>query len=375
MAELAVRPEVIPLKSGTVATGNKDIRYVIERQDRRLARLDFQLNVTLGGTILTTTVGDRLEGYVKNLTVKASDTGGSRRDIFSQGSATLLHWQRLHLGKLSRHQATVVGQATAGTYLLTVPLFFMHPLAMNPVGYGMSLPLWPKDNAGVGLGDDLEVNVELAAMDTAGCRLGASATVTVNPARMIASFVELGRDGSAAAGIPYIPQALVTNDFDIASTGEQSLQIPEDGFLTSMLFEQFSNQTGTRGTALAAPLTDYYRLFYGASEVDIAIPSQCQLDDELWADSYPTDDSVLNAHNGSDVRSATVPSENIFTRNFWHRFPQAEARLLNSCPNLWKAGAKGDGFKIKPTNVAASTRLRVTSHKMLVNNPNILTGA
>lgn len=381
MAELALRSEEISLKSGTYSLGNTEpVKYVIERQDRRLAKLTLHANVTIGGTVSSLTANvDRLEGLFKRISVFATDLAGSRREVFGQGSATLLHWQRTHLGKLSRHQATAIGSSATGNYILQVPLFFMHPLAANPVGYGMSMPLWPKNGAGVGLGDNLEVAISCSAVNGADMSLGSGgATVTFNKTRLIADFVEIGDAGSTAAGIPYIPGALVTTDWDTAASGtNQSIDVPEDGFLTSLLFEQFSsNSTGARGTCLTDPLSDYYRLFYGASEIDTAIPEHCSHEDELWADAYPTDDSTLNAHNSSyNGTLSSAPSPNIFTKNFWHRFPQAEARLLNSCPNLWTQGRKGDGFKIKPTNIASSKRLRFTAHKFLVNNPNLVTGA
>lgn len=379
MAELAIRTEEISLKSGTYGVGNKDIKYVIERQDRRLAKLTLRANLTIGGTVSSLTAGvDRIEGLFKRISVFATDLAGSRREVIGQGSATLLHWQRTHLGKLSRHQATAIGSSATGNYLLEVPLFFMHPLAANPIGYGMSMPLWPKDGSGVGLGDNLEVAIECSAVNGADMSLGSGgATVTFNKVRLMADFVEIGQAGSAAAKIPYIPGALVTTDWDTSGSGtNQSIDVPEDGYLTSLLFEQFSsNSTGARGTVLTDPLNDYFRLFYGASEIDTAYPEHCSHEDELWADSYPTDDSTLNAHNSSYAVSATVPSPNVFTKNFWHRFPQAEARLLNSCPNLWTQGRKGDGFKIKPTNIASSKRLRFTAHKFLVTDPNLVTGA
>lgn len=379
MAELALRTEEISLKSGTYGLGNSDIKYVIERQDRRLAKLTLHCNLTIGGTVSSLTAGvDRLEGLFKRISVFATDLAGSRREVFGQGSATLLHWQRTHLGKLSRHQSTVIGSSATGNYRLEVPLFFMHPLAANPIGYGMSMPLWAKNGNGVGLGDNLEVGIQVSAVNGADMSLGSGgATVTFNKVRLLADFVEIGSAGSDAAKIPYIPSALVTSDWDTSSSGtNQSVDVPEDGYLTSLLFEQFSsNTTGARGACLTDPQNDYYRLFYGASEIDTAIAEHCAHEDELWADSYPVDDSTLNAHNSSYTLSASANSPNIFTKNFWHRFPQAEARLLNSCPNLWSSAGKGDGFKIKPTNIATSKRLRFTAHKFLVNNPNLVTGA
>lgn len=370
MAYIPSKTFLIPARSGSVLTsglGTTGVRYIIERQDRRLREVFLHLNVTMASTITATSTTDKLEGVVKKITVKLSDRAGDSRTVVAAGSATLLNWQAKHDGRLSATQRQCIGQVTAGTYDLWVRVPFQHPLASLPVGYAQSIPLWKKNNDGIGLGDDIEITVDLAALSSADFGFSAN-TFTVNFARLYANMWLIGEQGSAAAKIGYVPSKLVTSDYDPTSASTDFMAtLGQDGYLTSILFETFSSVSSatatTRGAALATPATDYYRLIYGSSEIEPLYPSKALQEDHMWED-------VTTADLAGDNTSAHA-----YTVNFWHNHPLAEAGLLNSCPNLYADGKTGDLFKVNPTNSVANSRLRLTYHCFLTTNPNLVAGA
>ncbi len=379
MAEYQTKRFLVPIKSGTWATNTTGLKYIIENADRRLVSLRFLMNVTLA-SIANGTASAKLDGLLKNVNVKLSDKAGDSRSVFNQGSSTLLHWQKLHLGKLAaRTQRTILGQYTDGTYDVAVDLFFAHPIAETPGRWAQTVPLWKKNGVNAagqdGLGSEIEVTVDTAAIGSAEMGLN-TGTVTYNSVRLIAECAMIDQATSEADKLPYIPMVLATKDFDPTSASNQArFTLDEGGFCTSLLFEQFSSQsTGVRGTTLTTPASDWFDLEYKGGSLDMLIPVERQHEDELWADGIPTDAVTLQlAHNGNDY-SATNSNALIFGHNFWHNSPNGSARRLNTCPNLYVQGNNGDLLKIKPTNVAANTRLRVTAHKFLTNNPGLLAG-
>lgn len=371
MAFIPKKTFLIPAKAGTVLTsglGTTGVKYIIERQDRRLESVMLHLNVTMASTITATSTTDKLEGVVKKIKVMLSDKAGDSRTVVNAGSATLLHWQSKHDGRLSATQRQCIGQVTAGTYDLWVKVPFQHPLAALPVGYAQSIPLWKKNADGIGLGDDIEITVDLASLSSADFGFSAN-TFTVNTARLYANMWLIGEAGSAAAKIGYVPSKLVTSDFDpTTATTDYVATLGQDGFLTSIMFETYSSissATATaRGAALTTPATDFYKLIYGSSEIEPLYPAKALQEDHMWED-------VVSA----DISSGDNTSNHVYTVNFWHNHPLAEAYLLNTCPNLYADGKTGDLFKVNPTNSVANSRLRLSYHCFLTTNPNLLAGA
>lgn len=375
MAEFSTKRFLVPIKSGTWASNTTGLKYVIERQDRRLMDLRLIMNVTLA-SIANGTATAKLDGLLKNVNVKLSDKAGDSRSVFNQGSSTLLHWQRKHLGKLAaRTQLNVMGQYTDGTYDVGIIIPFVHPLAATPGRWAQSVPLWKKDADGNGLASDIEVTIDTSAIASQDMGLN-TGTVSYNSVRLYATMAMIDQSLSAANKLGYVPMALQTQDFDPSSASSNAkFSLAEDGYLTSLLFEQFiSNTTGVRGTTLTTPASDFFNLEYKGGVIDTLTPAERILEDELWNDSIPTDAVPLQlAHAGGDY-SATNSNANLFAHNFWHNSALGEARRLNSCPNLYTGGNSGDILRVCPSNVAANTRLRLTAHKFMTQDPAALAG-
>jgi hypothetical protein len=339
--------------SGTVATGASKVLYRIPRRsNRRLEKIELHANVTVGGTGGAGTASNRLEGLMSEIRFSASDVGASTRQVFKQSSATLLAWHYKHARQSSRYNQTAYGVSALGTYDVFVPLHFAHPSSPSPGAWQQTMPLWAQDSTGVGLGADPELEIDFSAINDANLGLAAGTTLTYNRFRVVLYMRDIG-----PGMLPYVPMVLETTQFDTGATGGAGVRFtyPKDGWLTSTMLENFSTPaTGIRGSVLSSA-ADTWRWSYKGLDLDETYPALMVHDDDL--------DTI----QGTTASTNNVP-DTIYTRNFWHDRPHAEARRLNSVPNLYEANG-GDLLTLEGSSVAASRRIVVTNHKFLVANP------
>lgn len=359
MSEFHQRSEIITnTSSGTVAAGATKVLYRIpKRANRRLEKIEIHANITLGAGIGAGTASNRLEGFLSEVRFNASDMGSASRQTHKQSSATLLAWHYKHARQSCRYNATSYRAAAAGTYDIFVPLHFAHPASPSPQAFLMSLPMWDRDQTGVGLAADPELEIDFAALNDANLGL-TGGTYTINFVRVILYFRDIPN-----GALPYVPTVLQSTQFDTGSAGGTGIRFtyPKDGYLTSSMLENFSTPaTGVRGSALTAS-TDYWKWRFKGNDLDERTPAQLVHEDDL--------DTI----QGTTATANNVP-DTIYTRNFWHDSPHREARRLNSCPNLYESNG-GDLLTIEGTSVAASRRVLITDHRVLVANPAILAEA
>lgn len=359
MSEFHQRSEIITnTSSGTVAAGATKVLYRIPRRsNRRLEKIEIHANITLGAGMAAGTATNRLEGFLSEVRFSASDIGTASRQIFKQGSATLLAWHYKHARQSCRYNATSYRAAAAGTYDILVPLHLSHPASPSPQAFLMSLPMWAQDATGVGLGADPELELDFAALNDANLGL-TGGTYAINFVRILLYFRDI-----PSGALPYVPTVLQSTQFDTGTAGGTGIRFTyaKDGFLTSSLLENFSTPaTGVRGSVLTAA-ADYWKWRYKGGDLDERTPVQLVHEDDL--------DTVQGA-----ISAANNVPDTIYSRNFWHDSPHREARRLNSCPNLYDSNG-GDLLTIEGTSVAASRRLLITDHRVLVSNPAILAEA
>lgn len=359
MSEFHQRSEILTnTAGGTPAAGATKVLYRIPRRaNRRLEKVEIHANITLGAGMAAGTASNRLEGFLSEVRFTASDMGNAGRNIFKQSSATLLAWHWKHARQSSRYNNTSYRAAAAGTYDIVVPLHFAHPASPSPQAFLMTLPLWAQDATGVGVGADPELELDFASLNDAQLGL-TGGTYTINFVRVLLYMRDI-----PSGALPYVPTVLQTSQFDTGTAGGTGIRFtyPKDGFLTSSLLENFSTPaTGVRGSVLTAS-TDYWKWRYKGLDLDERTPVQLVHEDDL--------DSI----QGTTSAAANV-LDTIYSRNFWHDSPHREARRLNSCPNLYESNG-GDLLTLEGTSVAASRRVLVTDHRVLINNPSILAEA
>lgn len=344
--------------SGSVGAGQTGVAWRIPRQgNRRIEKIEIHANITLGAGMAAGTASNRLEGFLREVRFKASDIGASSRDVFKQSSATLLAWHLKHARQTSRYNNTSYRATAAGTYDIVVPLHFVHPAAATPGRLYMSLPMWARDASGIGLGEDPELQIDFAALNDSELGL-TGGTITYNTFRVVIYYRDIG-----SGALPYVPIVMETTQFETGTAGGSGVRwtYPKDGFITSTMLENFSTPaTGVRGSVLTAA-TDRFSWYYKGTDFDETYPVLMVHDDDL--------DTI----QGTTAAANNVP-DTIYVRNFWHDTPHAEARRLNSVPNLYEQNG-GDLLQLEGSSVGSGRRIVATNHKLLTNNPGILADA
>ena len=356
MAEFHLRRQVLQNPtSGTVGAGNTKVVYRIPRQsNRRLEKIEIHANITLGAGIGAGTASNRLEGFLREVRFNASDIGASGRDVFKAPSATLMAWHLKHARQTCRYNNTSYRAAAAATYDIMVPLHFSNPAAPSPQRLFTSLPMWAKDATGTGLGADPELEIDFAALNDTELGL-TGGTITYNRFRVVLFFRDIG-----PGAIPYVPFVLETTQFETGSSGGANIRFtyPKDGWLCSTMLENFSTPaTGVRGSVLTAA-TDRWLWRYKGTDFDETYPELMVHEDDL--------DTI----QGTTAAANNVP-DTIYTRNFWHDAPHAEARRLNNVPNLYEQNG-GDLLTLEGTSVGANRRIVATNYKLLIGDPTVM---
>lgn len=114
---------------------------------------------TVGGTITTSLTWDTmgLVNLIKNVSLNIADGSTNRNQTFASGGALVRRAARIvsgldgvadtlngtlaSLGALLNAKETASAGSSAGTYYVTIPLFFRHPQISDPIGSATMLPL------------------------------------------------------------------------------------------------------------------------------------------------------------------------------------------------------------------------------------------
>lgn len=358
MPSFPMLEEVRPVLFGSsvsVALGASSNPYslVIPRQSRRLATIFLHANVTIA-TPTGTTSRDALEAFISQIALVASDKAGSSRTVRKAGSATLLSWNRRMLGRNGRFSLTAFGKKAAATYDIVVPIHLADPTMGETAAVKTSMPLWSTDQNGNGLGEDLRLEITLNTAAGVGLSAG---TVTVNYMHANLHYYE----GAEAVG--YVPTELIANDREWGSGGgELTFEIPDKGWLASILHEGFTSATA-RGDVQASGQS-FWQLFYGRSQRAVWTTKLAQELDGLFMQEFPTDIAP----------GSTVSETGIWMKDLVGTPYSPQSFGPGALPNLYLANA-GDRAYLKGTNISANATSRFTLYKFLVNDLGVLTGA
>jgi hypothetical protein len=331
---------------GAVTIANP-VRYVIPRQPRRLERLMLHLNLTIA-TPTSTASWNGLEGILKEARVIVSDKAGQNRTAIKAGGPSLLSWTRRNGGQIDRYSQAAFGQKTAGTYDLFIPIHFRHPGISEIMGHRLSLPL---DSNFVAT----DPIVEFDFGTWADCGLSAG-SVTVNFAKLNLFYREV------PAATQYIPTEFIVNDVTWPAGGGRGIyDVPANGFLGGVLFENFSSAT-VRGDILAA--SGSFKMRYGRSELQDFYQAACQADDAYFINEYPNDVASVSVKN--DIAQ--------FYLDLFHDTTLGDAVSGGSLPNLY-ADNSGDRVQIEGTNFNAGAVSKLGVYKFLDKDVMGLIGA
>lgn len=245
---------------GTSQAQSAKLTGTIKQQRRRLEGVIVQV---IGPSITATLTTPSTESFgrmLKRVRVKVNDVAGSRFVADVEGVAILEEWLGLG-GQLPWETLKAWGNTGASlsafTPVVTYPLFFRHPQLEEPAGNLTSIPLYD-------LREDLTVEVELGTnAEVAAANFTHSSTVRIRP---------LYRDTS---GGEYIPSEIISSDRDsLPASSQQSIEVPSNGLLTSILLQTYSTTAKQTRQALVSSSGDPdVSLFYGREIIRRESPS------------------------------------------------------------------------------------------------------
>lgn len=249
----------ITFNGAAPALGNTAVQLRIPRQSRWLSQILIHVNFTLGGTLSATANRDYADGIFTEVRLRVSDKAGPNRFLVKSPSTSLLAWHQQMHPSLDRFSSQIIRNSAAvaaGTYDLVVPVNIRHPQVGEPIGVRTCLPLF-SSSTGTGVADDVILELDLAAT-AAALNLGASASLTIN--RVTAKLIYV----NAPDSIFYIPQELVSYLPAVTAATAGSFDIPRQGFLSSVLIEEFSDTAyAVRANFLPSNTgADFYSLKY-----------------------------------------------------------------------------------------------------------------
>lgn len=354
--------------------GNQNVQLRIPRQSRWLSDIIVHLNVTVlnGNATGTAPTANRdyLENILSEVRVRVSDKAGPNRLAVKCPGVSLLAWHYSTNPATDRftqrviRNASVYPTAANGTVTLDLffPVHFRHPQVGEPIGVRTCLPLFSDANTGVS--DDVILELDFNSLATAipGFALGGTGgAVTINRATAKLIYV------NAPQSITYIPQELVTDLPSITASTASGYDIPRQGLLSSLLFEEFSDTAyAVRATALASNTgASNYSLKYARTSIKDFYPAELM----ARADWF----SVPKPDNGSTEVVGQMPFVSFL--DMLNPRPNDSAFSANSLLNLY-GDQQGDLARLEWTGLAtANSRIRLTRHKFFTGNVADLAGA
>lgn len=334
--------------------------FSIQRQNRRLEKITLQARVTLGvsGDRTTLTLDssayqERISRIFSEVRVRVSDKAGNNRLMVKAPSCTLINWARKMEGALGRHTMTsmVLSTMPALSYDLFVPIFIRHPTLPDLVSNRTCLPL---DSGSIN--DDVKIEMDTIAATPAlvgvsGATGGTtgSPTLALNFIRYQLTFREMPAD------VQYVPQELsATNLINVSAGPMTQKDIPRSGYLSSLLFETYTDQAMTAvGDALSTSTVDQYRLYYGRKDIE-----------GFTAESEQDQDDINGAAQAVTAGATCIPNASGFMLDFLQDRTGEAGYAPDSLINLYTDNL-GDSLKIEATSVKINSAIRLTTHKFL----------
>lgn len=352
----------ITFNGAAPALGNTNVQLRIPRQSRWLSQILVHINFTTGGTISATANRDYADGMLTEVRLRVSDKAGPNRFLVKAPSVSLLAWHQQMHSSLDRFSQQIVRNSAAtaaGTYDLIVPINIRHPQVGEPIGVRTCLPLF-SSSTGTGVADDVILELDFAAT-AASLNLGASSTLTIN--RVTAKLVYV----NAPDSIFYIPQELVSYLPSVTASTAGSFDIPRQGYLSSILLEEFSDTAyAVRANFLPNNTgADFYSLKYARTTLKDFYLRELQARGDYY--------SVPKPANGSTEVAGQYPFVGLL--DLLTPRPNDAAVVGDSMLSLY-GDQQGDLASLAWTAAASSSaRVRLLAHKFFVTDLAALKGA
>lgn len=341
----------------------------IQRQNRRLEKVLIQARVTINTSGDRTAVTWDAAAYQERLTrifsevrLKVSDKAGNNRFVIKASSATLINWARKMGQNLGRYNKAALSPSTTKNiaYDVFVPLFVRHPSMPDLVSNRTCIPL---DASSINDNVVIELDTLAATPALFGCNgvTGGTtgvATITLNFIRYQIWYREMPAD------VGYVPQELISQNITNVSAGMLRAQdIPRSGFLSSLLFETFTD-TGltTVGDALSDSTVDFYRLYFGRKDIE-----------SFWQESEIEQDDNNGESQSPTTTTVCIPNASGFMVDFLQDRSEEAGYAPDSLYNLYNDNP-GDTMKLEATGVKANSVIRYTTHKFLTPDVTPLVG-
>jgi hypothetical protein len=341
----------IETKAVTVAMGATTTLRV-PQQRRRLEGFIFSCTAATAGSGTPIYGSDHILPIVKEIRVKVNDKLGARNAVQVTGPA-LIAWNLKQGVALDRFTALARSyqNLTSASMKLTYPVFIRHPAIEEPVGNLLGIPLDQVQ-------DDVIIEVDIEA---------AASVMSSGSGPSIASgyITFLFRD--VASDVVYLPTELVTNTWSVPSTGRQTWDVPQGGFLSALLVDTYQ----TYPTARRASANGNWEVRYGTNIArEIRGEVQISLNDVFLG-------APFTVFSGTPATAATVQwapqfiDESHLIDFLWEDSfggSLSPASMLNA--NAIPLG--GDKVQLANSNFAYADTVKVTHHKFLTRNPDDL---
>lgn len=352
----------ITFNGANPALGNTNVQLRIPRQSRWLSQILLHINFTTGGTISATANRDYADAMLSEVRLRVSDKAGPNRFLVKAPSTSLLAWHQQNHSALDRFSQQIIRNSAAtaaGTYDLIVPINIRHPQVGEPIGVRTCLPLF-SSSTGTGVADDPVLELDFAAT-AAALNLGASSTLTIN--RVSAKLIYV----NAPDTIFYIPQELVSYLPSVTAATAGSFDIPRQGFLSSLLLEEFSDTAyAVRANFLPSNTgADFYSLKYARTTLKDFYLRELQARGDYYSGPKPA--------NGSTEVAGQYPFVGLL--DLLTPRPNDAAVVGDSMLSLY--GDQQGDLATLAWNAAASSnaRLRILAHKFFITDVAALQGA
>jgi hypothetical protein len=307
--------------------------------------------------------GSNLSDYyiplLKEARLKVNDKLGSRMAVQAGGSQ-LWGWALKNDVCLDRGTAlskSAASLAAANNLAITYPIFIRHPGIDEPIGNMLGIPL-DQVNEDVILEFDIEAVANLS--------------LTNNPTIATTAYVTIiTREVDPA--VAYLPTELITSSMVVNGTGRQGWDIPQGGFLSSILIDSYEVYPTKRRDTLAAQNIE---IRYGTNVVrEILSANQAALNDYFIG--------AVPATYPAAAYAATITAAQWFEASYFMDFlfddSLGSALSPGSLLNANAIPLGGDKIRFEAPGFSNSgDTLKLTCHKFLARNPDdlkVLVGA
>ncbi len=318
-----------PLVSGTMADAAAAALSMtplsIEREQKWLEALILNVSLTIsttGGTALGTATEVSalgLAGIVRDLNLEVNDT--SPRSVVRSNGASLVELAARERCLLSPDTLLTVTNKnlSVATYTLRIPIWIAPPSVEDPGGTYFGIPL-------AGLKQNPILKITWGKMGDYFSVVGSTA--------LNAEVELLLRDVKDKSPM-YLASEILTESFAWVAAGKRRYELPEGGFLLSLLGQSMNNSFA-RGNPMNAS-TDEWTIYHGTEPV--------------------FNKSVVGAHVAAEedtmqtAATAAFPVNGSLFANFMADRPDAGAFSLASVPNMNLLAGGGDKVFVEASNV------------------------